>query len=172
MPQQPTNEDPLQWIAIDDFTPGCYSNGGVVVGNTVDRMLSAPPGAADAENTWACYALPSKALAALPGVTEVYTWPDLTPVTGYNDVVNSPSYLVGLLVHDELANGDTEAILILEFDNGANRYWHAYSYILETTTATSIVTNGGTPSALGIFGSPYPQFTRVALAYVIQRQQP
>lgn len=165
MPQQPTNEDPLQWIAIDDFTPGCYSNGGVVVGNTVDRMLSAPPGAADAENTWACYALPSKALAALPGVTQTYTWPDTTS-TGYNHTAAAPTYVVGLLVHDELASGNTEAILIGEFDTGSNHYWQAYSDVLETSSLNSIV-NTVEATGAGIFGSPYIQATRVANAFIV-----
>jgi hypothetical protein len=63
------------WLSIDDFSPGCYSSGGTVVGNVTDRLLGAPLGAADAENTYSCFALPSKSLAALPGITQTYAWP-------------------------------------------------------------------------------------------------
>lgn len=167
----PNEAEPKEgtWVSIADFTPGCYSSGGAVTGNTSDRMLAAPIGAADAIHTWSCYALPNKSLAALPGVTKTYTWPD-TSATGYNMGPgiggNTSTYVVGVLVHDELGNGDTEAILIGEFDNGTNHYWQAYSYVLETSTLNSIVSTTNT-SALGIFGSPYPQFTRVANAFLI-----
>lgn len=160
MRAQPTTEDPVQWVVIDDFTPGCYSNGGTIVGNTTDRMLSAPLGSADAENTWACYALPDKSLAALPGVTQTYVWP-----ANYNSVGSSISYLTGVIIHDELGNGDTEAVLICVYDNGTIRSFQAISYVLETTTANQIVLVTGS-SAAGIFGSPYPQFTRAYTTFV------
>ena len=162
--EQPQNSE--HWLSIDDFSAGCYSAGGAVVGNTVDRLLEAPLGAADALNTWSCYALPDKSLAALPGVTDTYTWPDTTSVSGYNQAAAGVTYVVGCLIHDELANGDTEAILMAEFDNGTNHYWQAYSYRLVAGGHNSLVATVNT-SASGIFGSPYPQMTRVANAYVI-----
>lgn len=132
--------------------------GGAVVGNTVDRRLGAPVGAADAEVTYGCYALPNKALAALPGVTHVYAWPG----SGYSGT----QFLVGCLIHDELDDGTTEAILISEYDDGTTHYWQAYSYIVETL-ATNLIVNTTNTSAAGYFGSPYPQFTRVANVYEI-----
>ena len=132
--------------------------GGSIVGNTTDRRVSAPLGAADAEVTYGCYALPNKALAALPGVTHTYAWPGIA--------YSGTQFLVGLLIHDELADGTTEAIIISEFDNGTNHYWQAYSFIIESL-ATNVIANTVNVTAAGIFGSPYPQFTRVANAFII-----
>ena len=149
------------WLAIEDFSPGCYSQGGAVVGNATDRLLGAPLGAADAENTFSCYALPNNNLAALPGITQTYAFPGtVNPGAGAN-------YIVGLLIHDELADGTTEGIVILEYDTGASHSWSAYSYILETNTLTAIVNTTNTGIGPGLFGSPYPQFTRVANAFLI-----
>ena len=158
-------QDSEHWLSITDFSAGCYSSGGVVVGNTSDRQLDAPLGAADALNTWSCYALPNKSLAALPGITQTYTWPD-TATHGYDHGASRPTYVVGCLVHDELQSGNTEAVLIGEFDDGTNHYWQAYSYVLEISSLNSLVQNVNV-SAAGIFGSPYPAFTRVANAYLI-----
>ena len=160
MPKDQTTEDPTLWISIDDFTPGCYSNGGVVVGNSVDRQLAAPLGAADAENTWSCYALPSKSLAALPGITHSYAW-------GGASSGGVTAYLVGLLVHDELTDGTTEAFAISEYDTGSGtgHHWQAYSFILESTT-WNLITNTAEATSGGLFGSPYPAFTRVNLVQI------
>lgn len=152
MPEQEPPDG--RWLAIEDFTPGCYSAGGAIVGNTVDRRLGAPLGAADAEVTYGCYALPNKALAALPGVTHTYAWPGASSGT-------HPAFLVGCLIHDELADGTTEAIVISEYDDGANHHWQAYSFILESL-ATNLLINTTEATSAGIFGSPYPQFTRAA----------
>ena len=159
-----TTEDPLKWVAIDDFSPGCYSNGGVVVGNSVDRMLSAPVGAADAENTYSCYALPDKSLAALPGITDTYVWPanfNSNPAT----TPPQTSYLTGCIIHDELGDNNTEAILICVYDDLTTRSFQAISYELETATTNQIVLVTGSTSAGGIFGSPYPEFTRAYIAF-------
>ena len=158
MPKDPVTEDPTLWISIDDFSPGCYSNGGVIVGNSVDRQLAAPLGAADAENTWSCYALPSKSLAALPGITESYPWGGASSGT-------HTAYLVGLLVHDQLNDGTTEAYAISEYDDGTNHHWQAYSFILESTS-WNLSTSTTEATSAGIFGSPYPQFTRVNLTEI------
>ena len=102
----PPKDEGLQWLSITDFSAGCYSSGGTVVGNTVNRLLEAPLGAADAQNTWSCYALPDKSLAALPGITATYTWPDTSNPSGYDHGASRPTYMVGCLIHDELANGE------------------------------------------------------------------
>ncbi len=152
----PTKAQPSQsqWLTISDFTAGIYSYSETT--STADRLNPAPPGAADAAGTYSCMGLPKGGLCALPGVTETYAWPLTSGTT---------TYLVGLLVHDELADGTTEAIIIGEYDNGTNHIWGAASYILETNTATSIVETTEA-SAAGIFGSPYPQLTRANLTLV------
>ena len=161
----PPKEPQSQWLRIEDFSPGIYSAGGTVTGNATNRHPAAPLGSADPLGTYSCYSIPSGALAALPGITQTYTWPD-TATHGYDHGASRPTYVVGLLIHDELSTGNTEAILIGEFDDGSNHYWKAYSYILETTTKTDLIgtTNA---SAAGIFGSPYPQMTRSAASNAI-----
>ena len=151
-PKAPPSQS--QWLTISDFTAGIYSYSETT--STADRLNPAPPGAADAAGTYSCMGLPKGGLCALPGVTATYTWPLTNGAT---------TYLVGLLVHDELSNGDTEAVIIGEYDNGTNHIWGAASYILETNTATSIVETTEATSA-GIFGSPYPQLTRANLTLV------
>ena len=158
-------EPESQWVRIEDFSPGIYSSGGTVTGNATNRHPAAPLGSADPLGTWSCFSIPSGALAALPGITETFIWPDTT-THGYDHGASRPTFIVGLLIHDELGSGNTEAVLIGEFDDGANHYWKAYSFILETTTLNTLV---GTTNvtAGGIFGSPYPQMTRSAASNVI-----
>ena len=142
-----------EFITLEDFTAGCYDYSSISGSNPT---VPGPPGALDANQTYGCIALPSGGLGPLPGVAQTYQWPLTNGTT---------TYVVGLLVHDELNNGDTEAIIIGEYDNGTNHIWGAASYILETNTATSIVQTTEA-SAAGIFGSPYPQLTRANLILV------
>lgn len=152
MPPNTEAEHQDQWVEIADFSPGIYSYNPSA--STSDRLLPAPPGAADAAGTYACLALPNGGLGALPGVTQTYTWPGAFK-TGTN-------YLVGFLIHDELGSGNTEAVIISEYDDGVNHKWQAYSYVLETAS-NNLIINTSQPSAAGIFGSPYPQMTRAFL---------
>ena len=152
----PAAQDPgPQWLRIEDFSPGCYSASGIVVGNDLATHLPAPLGAADAANTYSCFALPSKALAALPGVTQTYPWP-----TDYKNP--GTTYIVGCLVHDELLDGTTEAVMMSEYHSGATSYWEACSYILETASTHSVASVTYSNAAGGIFGSPYPAMTRTS----------
>jgi hypothetical protein len=149
-PQLATN----QWLHISDFSAGCI-NYAETTSATAHRLNPAPIGAADPAETYSCIALPNGGLGALPELATSYAWPGLTSGT-------HTAYLVGLLVHDELASGNTEAIIISEFDDGTNHHWQAYSFLLQTLAATLIVESTET-SAAGIFGSPYPQFSRANL---------
>ena len=151
MPQPDEMQD--QWLEVSDFSPGCYSHTNTT-GN-IDRLLEAPPGACDGTSTFACSALPNGGLAALPRLDSSYGF---TPTHS----TTTPNYIVGLLVHDELANGHTEAFVIVEYDDGTHHSWSAYSYDIEATAFNAIV-NTFNATGVGIFGSPYPTFTR---AYV------
>ena len=144
-----------QLLEIDDFSPGVYSFDNTT--STADRLVPSPKGAADAASTYSCQALPNGGLGAGPSMVQAYAWPT---------TIGATTYLVGFLVHDELANGNTEVIAIFEWDDGVNRKWQAYSYIVETTTATAIVSTSNATGA-GLFGSPYPAMTRVANGYAI-----
>jgi hypothetical protein len=145
-----------QWLRIEDFSPGCYSNAVIATGNNGHGQLAAPIGSADAENTWSCCSNPAKSLVALPELTQVYNWP-----TDYNPSGNT--YVVGLLVHDELADGTTEAVIMSQYWNGSTTsYWQACSYILESASTHSVASVTYSDTAGGIFGSPYPAMTRTS----------
>lgn len=144
-----------QWLDITDFSPGIFSHDNTNLPNN-DRLLPAPKGAADAAGTYSCMCLPNGGLGALPAVTQTYDW---------EQALGDTTYLVGLLVHNELSDGTTEALAIIEFDDGSNHYWTVYSYIPETDTWNIVATTTAATTP-GIFGSPYPQFTRVNLIEV------
>lgn len=140
-----------KWIELSDFTAGLYNYS--AIGGS-DPNVPGPKGAAHPDHTWACISLPQGGLGPLPKMVQTYSWP-----SSFN--TGGTTYVVGLLIHDELANGDTEAVIIGEYDNGANHSWIASSFILETLVDTPIVSTTEA-SAAGIFGSPYPQLTRMA----------
>ncbi len=144
-----------QWYEVSDFSPGVYTH--VNTTGTFNRLLEAPKGAADAAGTYACVSLPDGGLGP---------WYELDHSYSYTPISGTTNYLVGFLVHDELANGDTEAFIVTEYDNGTNRHWQAYSYDITTNTFTLVQSTTEATSTGGIFGSPYPQFTRVNLTFV------
>jgi hypothetical protein len=147
---QPESE--YQFVTLDDFSAGIYDYSSIA-----GSVPNVPGGkaAADPNGTYSCIALPGGGLGPLPGVAKIFDW---------GPGANTPpalSYLVGFLVHDELTDGGIEIFSILEYDNGTNHYWSAYSYDTDSNAFHSIV-DTVEPSAAGIFGSPYPQMTRVA----------
>ena len=146
---QPESE--YKWIELADFTAGLYNYSDI---GGSDPNVPAPKGAAHPDYTWACISLPQGGLGPLPKMVQTYAWPSSYNTTGV-------TYVVGLLVHDELDNGQTEAIIIAEYDNGTNHSWIASSFILETLANTAIVSTTNVP-AVGIEGSPYPFMTRMA----------
>lgn len=148
------DESDYDWLDVTDFTAGVYDYSSIAASSP---NVPAPKGAADAGQTWACIALPAGGLGPLPGVAVEHIW---TPT--HNTGAGEENYITGWLVHDELADGTTECFVILEYDNGTNRLWEAFSFIAETGVFTPIVFESNPSSADGIFGSPYPQLTRVA----------
>ena len=154
-------ESDYQPLVIDDFSAGIYDYSSIAASTP---NIAGPKFAADPNFTFSCIALPSGGLGPLPGITETYVWPanfNANPST----TPPQTSYLTGVLIHDELGTGDTEAILICVFDDLGLTYgrsFQAISYILETTTATQIILSNEPTSSGGIFGSPYPAFTRAA----------
>lgn len=137
------------WLEIPDFSAGAYNHTEISL-DQANMLLPAGKGAHDPSGTYSCIALPGGGLGPLPGVVQTFTWP------GTNETIN---YLVGFVAHDNLNNGDTEFVVIWEADDGTNHMWDAYSYIVQSGAFASIVSTF-TASAAGIFGSPYPQFSR------------
>src|ERR1035437_4625083 len=148
---QPESE--YKWIELSDFTAGLYNYSAI---SQSDPNVPAPKGAAHADHTWACIALPQGGLGPMPKMVQVYAWP-----SSYNTI--GITYVVGLLVHDDLVDGHTEAVIIGDYDNGTNHSWIASSFILETLGNTAITsTTNPHVSGPSIIGSPYPVMTRMA----------
>lgn len=158
MPNRPPAQTD-QWMHITDFSAGCinYAETTDPTAERFDPTNPAQPGA-DPARTFSCIALPAGGLGALPALTTTWNW------AGTSSGTNT-AYLVGMLVHDELTNGDTEAFVISEWDDGTNHHWEADSFIVETLTSTNIVSTTEASSP-GCFGSPYPTFTRVNLTAI------
>ncbi len=156
MPNQPPAQTD-QWLHITDFSAGCI-NYSETSGQGAHRFDPAPPGAADPAETYSCIALPAGGLGALPEMTQTYEWNGIS-------VGGQTAYLVGFLVHDELADGHTEAFVIVEFDDGFTHHYEVDSYIVETNAITQILLDN-TPTNPGIFGAPYPAMTRVNMTTV------
>jgi hypothetical protein len=141
-----------QWFKIDDFTPGVYDNSFI---SSADPKISAPMGSADADNTFCCAAL-GKTLGLGP-------LPALATSFGY-----SPSfpgslvtwYITGFIDNPGLNNIDDELIIILEGDDGGTHYVLAYSYDVQGAS-TNVILNSTSGTVGGIFGAPYPVWTRM-----------
>ena len=156
MPNQPPAQTD-QWLHITDFSAGCI-NYSETSGQGAHRFDPAPPGAADPAETYSCIALPSGGLGALPEMTMTYEWNGIS-------VGGQTAYVVGFLVHDELANGTTEAFVIVEFDDGFTHHWK-WTPTSWRPTPTPRFSSDNTPTNPGIFGAPYPAMTRVNMTTI------
>lgn len=147
-------EDILEHIHIDDFSPGVYDGSHI---STEEPVVSAPLGAANAVGTFACAAIPGGALAPLPALTATTTYAPSFPGSV------TTLYLVGFIVTPQLNNGDYEIVTIFEGDDNTNHYVIALSYVpaLSSANVISGPTETATTTGGGIFGAPYPAFTRM-----------
>ena len=157
MANNPRQQDDSQprgtklWAHIDDFSPGMYDNSWIA---NESPELTAPLGACDANHTWACMSLPLGGLGPLPGIQHTYGLP--SPLA-YN------AFITGLADNPGLEQGlDQELIWLIEGDDGVHHHSHAQSYQIGTATLTSIYAHDtDTTTGPGIFGSPYPTWTRM-----------
>ena len=147
-------KETYQWLNINDFTPGVYDNSFI---STADPKLSAPLGAADAVATFCCAALgPNLGLGPLPALTNQFVYTPSFPgsLTRW--------FTVGFIINPGLDNDDDEAVIILEGDDGTNHYVLAYSTVVQSAVTAVIsgptITSG---TVAGIFGAPYPAWTRM-----------
>jgi hypothetical protein len=154
VPRQPTQGDDqrnLEWVRIDDFTPGCYDQSFISV---ADPKLSAPLGAADALATFACAAMSSGPLGPLPAIVHSETYPSGLPGTA------TEAWLVGFAVNPGLDQNAPELLLIYEADDGTNHFAMGFSVVPGIATNSFFDVIG--PTQAGIFGSPYPVWTRMS----------
>ncbi len=159
MPSQPAplnpRSYPIQWIHIDDFSPGCYDGSNISIESP---ELSAPLGAAQRSGTYCCSVLPGGALGPLPGIASSLPVSTIGGLPGTSIL----ALLAGVIITPYLNNGHYEIVTILEADDGTHHYVSATSYesvaaALHTITGPTETVNT-TP---GFFGAPYPAFTRL-----------
>jgi hypothetical protein len=148
--QQP--EDIRQQLHIDDFTPGIFDNSFI---SLAEPKLSAPPGAADAINTWCCAALQQgQGLGPLPALTSSEAYANSMPGS------STEAFITGFIVNPGLNSVNDELIIIFEADDGTDHYLRAFSDVPAITALNSILSITAATQA-GIFGSPYPAWTRM-----------
>ena len=144
----------LLWVHLDDFSSGVYDASYVT---RAEPIVPAPLGAANAEETFCCASLPGGGLGPLPKLTHVGGYSPSFP-SGVTTI-----YMTGMIVNPGLQNGDTEIVVMLESDSGSTHYFTAASYALTPTFSTesyNIIETISASTQPGIFGSPYPTWTR------------
>jgi len=149
----------VQFLDIDDFTPGLYSASPIAASlpaNTQPGPFPARVGAGDASQSWQCIALQQGGLGPLPGVIGTFKLSDLgitdPPFTGW---------IGGLLPTQTTI--DDEFVVFLEWLHGGNNNVSIWSGVRGTGVGHSLYTNdSASDPSNGIGGSPFPFATRVA----------
>ena len=153
-PNQADDTRNVEWVHIDDFTPGCYDNSFI---SLAEPKLTAPLGSADATATFCCAALGRSGLGPLPALTLTKQFPNAMPGS------STEAYITGFAVNPGLNNGADELVIIFEADNGTNHYVEGYSVSPPATpSVNSILSSSSGTTSGGIFGAPYPAWTRMS----------
>lgn len=142
-----------KWVHLDNFSPGVYDNTYI---SDAEAIVSAPLGAANAEATYCCASIPSGQLGPLPALTEIGVYP-----TGLGGSATE-AFITGFIVNPGLDSVHDELIIIWEADDGTTHFVSAYS-VVPAASATNQILNSTSGSAAGIFGAPYPAWTRMNL---------
>jgi hypothetical protein len=161
--QQAGDQRGIQFIDLDDFTPGIYSASAIAVSgppNTVPGPFAAPLGSADASETWQCIGLPGGGLGPLPAMTEDFT---LAALGITQPPAGQVGWIGGLL--NTGVTVDDELLVAIEYQTGGNNVYYLFSGVVGTAIGNQLYTSStATPSGGGIGGSPYMFATRVASA--------
>lgn len=123
--------------------------------STTEPTTPAPIGGADATATFCCASLNTGGLGPLPRIVARGLPPSFPGGT-------TSGTLVGFAINPGLGLGNTEAIIMMEFDNGSDHYFEAYSLVVESNSIHNIVNNSGTTIGSEIGGCAYPEWTRVS----------
>jgi hypothetical protein len=156
-PRQP-KQSPLQWVHIDDFSPGCYD--GSNIASEQPALSTVPLGAADLTQTYACSSIAGGALGPLPALTQQWNY---SALGGGLPGASTYSVITAFIVVPQLNTGNYEVVIVTESDDGSNHFVKAFSFVPATTVVTGIAgpTNTSGSTGGGIFGAPYPAFTRM-----------
>jgi hypothetical protein len=145
----------LQWVRINDFSPGCYDGGHI---SLEQPYLSAPLGAAYLPQTYCCAVQPGNTLGPLPALVSTRAVSTIGGLPG----TSTTALIAGFIITPQLNDGSYEVITILEADDGTNHYYSATSWLALGAVLNTI--SGPTltcPTQAGFFGAPYPAWTRL-----------
>lgn len=160
MPSQPApkiggKEYPIQWVHIDDFSPGCFDGSHT---SSEQPVTSQPLGSAYLPNTYCCAVIPGGALGPLPALTRSLPVSTIGGLPGASTV----ALIAGFIIVPQLDDGSFQVVTIIEADDGTDHYVVAKSYLdlgaVVATIAGPTITSG---TVAGFFGAPYPAFTRM-----------
>lgn len=146
--------DPGQWIHIDDFSPGMFSPSNI---STEQPVTNQQLGAADATATFACSSIKGGSLGPLPALVAGLEYSAYGGLPG----TATMSTLIGFVITPQLSDGNYEIIAIFESDDGTDHYVVAASY--EPGGSVNVISGPTITSGTignGLFGAPYPVFTR------------
>lgn len=143
------------YLHIDDFSPGVFDNTYI---STAEAIVSAPLGAANAEATYCCAAIPSGGLGPLPALTASEAYPYGLPGAA------TEAWITGFIVNPGLDSVNDELIIVWEADDGTTHYNYAYSDVPAISSVNFILENAAATQP-GIFGAPYPVWTRMSVYF-------
>jgi hypothetical protein len=156
---QQKDEKGIDWIDLDDFSPGIFSASNIAFSaapNTQPGPFAAPSGAADASATWQCIALPGGGLGPAPALIASYKLSDIS-------ITDPPStgYIAGWKLTEVSLND--EIVVCIEYQSGGNNHVRVWESTFASPAANLLYSNNfATPPGGGVGGSPYPFLTRVA----------
>lgn len=152
--------DRLQYVEIDNFSPGIWSTSGRVI---TSGGVKAPQAAADPTNTFRCYALASGALAPLPGLAASYTLPAWDIAANVNN--SGAFYITAItsfsLAVSTIASAPPEQLIVgvqYDFNNGGTPQprlrvskldlWNTVPGLNVTPASTTLYTFNSNPADL------------------------
>ncbi len=155
-PPRNPKQYPIQWLHIDDFSPGGFDAGNISTENPVN---SAPLGACSLRDTYACSVIAGGALGPLPALVSSEAFSALGGLPG----TATRALITGMAITPQLDNAGFEFIVGYEADDGTNHYIAWFSQQGASLHAISGPTNTAATQP-GFFGSPYPTYTRMNAA--------
>jgi hypothetical protein len=159
-----TDERQLQYIHINDFSPGCYDASLIAGSNPVPSPQSAPGpfpaplGAADANVTHGCMNLPTGGLGPLPQMIQSHSIGDF----GIN-IGPAPQYIIAMFSTNMNAqNASDELVLVQTHYSSPTQIYNINSILWESPGGNQLVLSNATNyTAFHPVTCCYPYMTRV-----------
>lgn len=151
-------ESPMQWVHIDDFSPGCYDGSNISSEHPI--LSSVPLGAANLDTTFACSAIAGGALGPLPTIVDSAPFSALSGLPG----ASTEAVITCFITTPQLDDGNYEIFVVYEADDGTTHYVAAFSFEAPGGPLNGVTgPTNNSASTPGFFGAPYPAFTRMSV---------